>query len=139
MNKHPRTDEREFAAIELKPSSRVVYASFARQLETELADARAEIERLNKRDGNAEIYLCAPIKDNPFNREKLSIADFGVADNHYIVESAEIERKDKLIEQMREALNVLVASATPSGPLWHGSAEMQIARAALSAAERGEG
>ena len=51
---------------------------------------------------------------------------------------AEIERKDKLIEQMREALNVLVASATPSGPLWHGSAEMQIARAALSAAERGE-
>ena len=50
---------------------------------------------------------------------------------------AETERKDALIEQMREALNVLVASATPSGPLWHGSAEMQIARAALSAAERG--
>lgn len=50
----------------------------------------------------------------------------------------ELAYKDKLIEQMREALNVLVASATPSGPLWHGSAEMQIARAALSAAERGE-
>ena len=49
---------------------------------------------------------------------------------------AEIERKDALIEKMREALNVLVASATPSGPLWHGSAEMQIARAALSVAER---
>ena len=49
-----------------------------------------------------------------------------------------IDNKDKLIAQMREALNVLVASATPSGPLWHGSAEMQIARAALSAAERAE-
>jgi hypothetical protein len=48
------------------------------------------------------------------------------------------ERKDKLIEQMREALNVLVASATKRGPLWHGSAEMQIAKAALEAAERGE-
>ena len=50
-----------------------------------------------------------------------------------IAENAELR---ELIEQMREALNVLVASATPSGPLWHGSAEMQIARAALSAAER---
>ena len=50
---------------------------------------------------------------------------------------AENERKDKLIEQMRGALSVLVASATPSGPLWHGSAEMQIAKAALSAAESG--
>lgn len=46
--------------------------------------------------------------------------------------------KVKLIEQMRDALNILVASAPPSGPLWHGSAEMQIAMAALSAAERAE-
>ena len=41
MSKTPRVDDREFAAIDLKPSSRVVYASFARQLETELAEARA--------------------------------------------------------------------------------------------------
>ena len=44
MNKTPRTDEREFAAMELKPSSRVVYASFARQLETELAEAQADAD-----------------------------------------------------------------------------------------------
>jgi len=48
MSDTPRTDEREFAAMELKPSSRVVYASFARQLETELAEARAEIEHKDK-------------------------------------------------------------------------------------------
>jgi len=64
-------------------------------------------------------------------------AEIKRADKRKIKElRAEIERKDKLIEQMKGALNVLVASATPSGPLWHGSAEMQIARAALSAAEQ---
>lgn len=46
MSETPRTDEREFAAIDLKPSARVVYASFARQLETELAEARAEAEQM---------------------------------------------------------------------------------------------
>ena len=55
MSKTPRTDEKEFAAIDLKPSARVVYASFCRQLETELAEARAEIERLNK---NLRLLLC---------------------------------------------------------------------------------
>ena len=93
MSKTPRTDEQLkleafFDGIGIVET---VEIEFAQQLETEIADARAEIER-----------------------------------------------KDKLIEQMREALNVLVASATKRGPLWHGSAEMQIAKAAL-AAERGEG
>jgi hypothetical protein len=45
MSETPRTDEKEFAAIDLKPSARVVYASFARQLERELVEARAEIEK----------------------------------------------------------------------------------------------
>ena len=48
MSETPRTDEGEFAAIDLKPSARVVYASFARQLETELAEARAEIEQMQQ-------------------------------------------------------------------------------------------
>ena len=90
MSKTPRTDE-HLRMKEENGHAVIVSGDFARQLETELADARAEIER-----------------------------------------------KDQLIEQMREALNVLVAGATPSGPLWHGSTEMQIARAALSAAERGK-
>ena len=82
------------------------------QIIQQLAEARAEIERKNETIDANSIMLRA--------RETL------------------ISKQMKLIEQMREALNVLVASATPSGPLWHGSAEMQIARAALSAAERGE-
>ena len=57
MSKTPRVDDREFAAIDLKPSSRVVYASFARQLETELADARAEIERLKNKENEADALL----------------------------------------------------------------------------------
>ena len=101
-------------------SEDAVSIEFAEQLETELAEARAEIE--NKQysitcDAERIQLLCETVEE----------------------QRAEIERKDELIEQMRDALNVLVASATPSGPLWHGSAEMQIARAALSAAERGEG
>ena len=71
MSKTPRTDEREFAAIDLKPSARVVYASFARQLERELAD-----------------------KDRQLAEAK-----------------AEIEHKDKRIEQMREALNLMLEGA----------------------------
>ena len=48
MSKTPRTDEREFAAMELKPSSRVVYASFARQLEVELADKDRLIKKMQR-------------------------------------------------------------------------------------------
>ncbi len=93
MNNTPRTDEREFAAIELKPSSRVVYASFARQLETELVEARAEIGR-----------------------------------------------KDKLLEQMREALEAcaeFIHYYDQEHNIGDGK-ELEQAIAALSAAERGE-
>lgn len=95
------------------------YVALARQLERELAEARARIDILERAHDSLieeQAALCA---------EGQSITELVAA-------------KDALIKQMREALNVLVASATPSGPLWHGSAEMQIARAAL-AAERGEG
>lgn len=85
MSDTPRTDAREFAAIELKPS-RVVYASFARQLETELAETRAEIER-----------------------------------------------KGKLIEQMRVALK-LALLFIPENAV----DAIRLSKAALSAAERGE-
>ena len=44
MSETPRTDEREFAAIDLKPSARVVYASFARQLEIECAETQADAD-----------------------------------------------------------------------------------------------
>jgi len=78
MSKTPRVDDREFAAIDLKPSSRVVYASFARQLETELADARAEIERLKLVSQNQETVIAAQRRS--------------------------AKAKNELIEQMREAL-----------------------------------
>ena len=131
MSKTPRVDDREFAAIDLKPSSRVVYASFARQLETELADkdrqlaeARAEIERLKEgRDfwrnkcereeseaGAAMIrYVC---KEQEFEKQLSSARltliqmekDFVAETNQNLVRAAEIEHKDKLIEQMRTTL-----------------------------------
>ena len=91
MSKTPRTDEQLkleafFDGIGIVET---VEIEFAQQLETELADARAEIER-----------------------------------------------KDKLIEQMRGALKAVVSSAPPGGPLWHGSAEIEKAVAAIKAAER---
>ena len=112
-SKTPRTDDREFAAIDLKPSSRVVYASFARQLETELAESGKK----------AFAYKTA----------------LELTESELIDARAEIERKDKLIEQMREALKAVVSSAPPGGPLWHGSAEIEKAVAAIKAAERGDG
>jgi hypothetical protein len=107
MSDTPRVDSYVYKFPGCQREPRLI--DFARQLERELADARAEINII-EHDANV---LIGDIK-------------------------AELERKDKLVEQMRDALNILVASATPSGPLWHGSAEMQIAEAALRAADGGE-
>jgi len=56
MSKTPRTDEHilHHGNGSWYPSA-FVLASFARQIETELAEARAEIERLNK---NLRLLLC---------------------------------------------------------------------------------
>jgi len=105
MNRERRIEQLEFELAER--------GADILELRNQLAEARAEIERLALLAQNQQIVIDA--------------------------QSRSIQAKDALIEQMREALNVLVASATPSGPLWHGSAEMQIARAAISAAERSEG
>ena len=113
MSKTPRVDDREFAAIDLKPSSRVVYASFARQLETELADARAEIERLKLVSQNQETVIAAQRRS--------------------------AKAKNELIEQMREALKAIDAIGSEKGDASRDDALrcFSIARAAL-AAERGE-
>lgn len=79
MSKTPRTDEREFAAIDLKPSARVVYASFARQLETELANSEKKVFA----------YKTA------LEQSESELADA----------RAEIERKNALIEQLKNCYN----------------------------------
>ena len=58
MSKTPRTDEHilHHANGNWHPSA-FVLASFARQLETELADARAEIERLKNKENEADALL----------------------------------------------------------------------------------
>ena len=86
MSKTPRVDDREFAAIDLKPSSRVVYASFARQLETELADKDKQLaEKLRQRDAY---------------KKALEIAEDELMDAR-----ADNECKNKLIEQMKNCYN----------------------------------
>ena len=162
-NKTPRTNENE-KLLEMLSGIKIISQEYVSQLETELADkdrqlaeAKTEIERLKQgRDfwrnkcereeseaGKAMIsYVC---REQEFEKQ---LAEARADADHWKSECnalrrmvhearAEIKRKNRLVEQMREALSVLVASATPSGPLWHGSAEMQIARAALEA-ERGE-
>ena len=121
MSDTPRTDDRECAAIDLKPSSRVVYASFARQLETELAEARAEIERLKLVSQNQETVIAAQRRS--------------------------AKTKDALIEQMREALSLVMEGAIHdfhyacqhrNSCLCWGCQKKRV-NAALSAAEMGEG
>ena len=117
-----------------------------KQLETKLAEARAEIERLSSRDGNAKHELVYYDGDNPFAREKLEHIDFGVCDNQYVLEShllnntlEKVKAKDKLIEQMREALKAIDAIGDENGNASRVEALrcFSIARAAL-AAEGGE-
>ena len=123
MSKTPRTDEKEFAAIDLKPSARVVYASFCRQLENELADkdrqlaeARAEIDGLTLMATNASMEPARRLIQK--NKELHAV-----------------------IEQMREALKALrkypnTYIATGQGG---GIAENDLAMCdAALAAERGE-
>lgn len=61
----------------------------------------AEIEWLRKRDGNASIRLLWPTEDDPFRRLGCTKIDFGVADNIYVVERADVVTE---IEQLKELL-----------------------------------
>jgi hypothetical protein len=102
-----------------------VSAEFARQLETELAEARAEIEALKR----VNVALNEEIK--------IQRAYVTGRDNT-------IERKDKLIKQMREALSLILEGAIhdfhyvcqhrDNCLCW--SCQKKRVNAALSAAER---
>ena len=92
MSKTPRTDEhlrmKEESGHTVKVSS-----EFARQLERELAEARAEIERLKhcKKCGkfvDIESITCPSCVDN-----------------------SPVKKRDKLIEQMRDALRLALPEA----------------------------
>ena len=118
MSKTPRTDEQILHHDNGNghPSD-FVFASFARQLETELADkgrqfaeARAEIERKNE---ELDMFLAEQRAMNEI-----------------------IERKNALIEQMRGALEIAISCVKEI----HGEESRDYAeiKAALSAAERGE-
>jgi hypothetical protein len=124
MSETPRTDEyagmsEDFRWLE------VVSAEFARQLETELAEARAEIEALKR----VNVALNEEIK--------IQRAYVTGRDNT-------IERKDKLIKQMREALSLILEGAIhdfhyvcqhrDNCLCW--SCQKKRVNAALSAAER---
>ena len=131
MSKTPRTDEQilHHNNGNWHPSA-FVLTSFARQLETELADkdrrlaeARAEIERLK------QLWSC--------NRARLAVLER--AHDSTIEEQASlcaegqsitelVAAKDKLIEQMREALKV--ARITPGSAI-----SEQLIKAALEAVE----
>ena len=118
MSKTPRTDEQILHHDNGNghPSA-FVFASFARQLETELSDKNRQL---------AEALAVIERKNEEF--------DTFLAEQQAINEI--VERKSALIEQMREALKAVVSSAPPGGPLWHGSAEIEKAVAAIKAAER---
>ena len=69
--------------------------AYGAKIAAELRDARAtitrlreELARLSSRDGNAKIQLCYDDGYNPFHKEELSIVDFGVSDNVYVVEKS---------------------------------------------------
>lgn len=144
MSDTPRTDA-EFKLEAFFDGTGVVetvLVEFAEQLETELAYKDRQLAEIT-RQRNAYKKALEMAEDGLMTVRagieslKLSAGELNGAFNAR-PKCKKCKAKVKLIEQMRDALNILVASAPPSGPLWHGSAEMQIAMAALSAAERGE-
>lgn len=75
MSKTPRTDEQilHHANGNWHPSA-FVLASFARQLETELAEARAEIERLALEIENKQYTITCASEENQQLKESLAEA-----------------------------------------------------------------
>ncbi len=87
-----------------------VMSATAKPYQKQIQRLQADIERFRKRDGNATIELCFEKGDDPFCRETLKHIDFGVSDNIYVVESAELtqlqaENKD-LAKKLNEARTV---------------------------------
>jgi len=107
MSDTPRTDIREFTGF-LNAGETAVSSDFARQLERELAEAQADADHW-KGECNALQRMVHEAQ-------------------------AEIERKDQLIEQMRDTLkHVRQYSCSHMQRTTH-----DMIDAALSAAERGE-
>jgi len=129
MSETPRTDAN---LISICYGDRIshrcaVKADFARQLETELVAARAEIDRLERREYQLK-------KDNI---ESLDLLAADTALQNRLADQIEI--KDRLIEQMREALKGHCAACPDTddyGDKRH-CEECKI-KTLLDAAERGE-
>lgn len=80
------------------------YAADIMALERKLEEKDKEIRRLANREGKAEIELSYNDGVNPFAGRTLEVADFGVADNYYVVTDPEGEKKDKRIKELEEEL-----------------------------------
>lgn len=143
MSETPMTDEKTYAPD--AGDFAFVDASFARRLKAELAEARGEIERLNKQldefwerldfgweiEPREELEKIAKDQFNPPN-------PLAVALRYIWKREVKTPEKDKLIEQMREALDKIRAAtiykdSAPKGTLTQCH---NIAVAAIEAAER---
>ena len=111
MSETPRTDEYLHRKKE-NGHTVIVSSDFARQLEKELAEAQAEIERL-------KIYLAT----ESMRADGITIANDALESN--------ISERDELVEHMRRALEYALTE------VWSTECERLI-KAALSAAERGD-
>ena len=143
MSKTPRTDEQSFFVYPYQihgqiVGNKAVAIDFARQLETELAEAQAEIERLNRQldefyehlyygwhiESREELEKIAAETWNPPNALCVAL--------HYIWKrEVKDPAKDELIEQRWEALKLALPEARST------YCENTM-RAAIEAAERGD-
>jgi chromosome segregation ATPase len=110
----------------------LVLQEHSEQLEREIAEANIEIEGLEEEI----VALC----------DRLKRVNGGELGKQLADAQAEIERKDKLIEQMRDALNLMLEGAIHDfhyvcqhrdNCLCWGCQKVRV-KAALSAAERGK-
>lgn len=162
MSDTPRTQAAIKTYGDYIRSEDAVSIEFAEQLERELAEARAEIERLKDKNTTSisahmwaimrHAFIDGAHKGYTHGTEyKLLTQMFAewcsknypdAADNE-VKRLTEIERKDKLIEQMRDALLALRKYPNTYRETGQGCRVVDVdinkCDAALSAAERGEG
>ena len=86
---------------EAEAAANAMDVSQAHDLAAENCELATENARLSARDGNAKIELCYDDGENPFAREQLTLADFGVSGNVYVVES-------KMVSSLRTALRFML-------------------------------
>jgi len=106
MSTTPRTDEQVFDWT-TEDGSDVVFASFARQLETELAHLNDEVDRLKKDNLDMGHWIGSKMYEPEWNSFKKSLEVI----NHWKTRAEEAEKQFKILNETMQHVTVMYDNA----------------------------